>query len=36
MHNYGWFLCQQRRFADADLQFEAALLVPQYRDVTRT
>ena len=36
MHNYAWFLCQQRRFADADLQFEAALLVPQYRDVTRT
>ncbi len=36
MHNYAWFLCQQRRFADADLQFEAALAVPQYRDVTRT
>ena len=36
MHNYGWFLCQQRRFADADLQFGAALQQPQYRDLVRT
>jgi type IV pilus assembly protein PilF len=36
MHNYAWFLCQQRRFADADLQFSAAVALPQYRDVTRT
>lgn len=36
MHNYGWFLCQQRRFADADAQFAAALAQPQYRDVPRT
>ena len=36
MHNYGWFLCQQRRYADATAQFNAALEVPNYRDVTRT
>jgi type IV pilus assembly protein PilF len=36
MHNYGWFLCQQRRFADGDVQFNAALGVPNYRDATRT
>jgi type IV pilus assembly protein PilF len=36
MHNYGWFLCQNRRFADAEVQFRAAQAVPNYRDVTRT
>jgi len=36
MHNYGWFLCQQRRYADAEAQFNAALAVPNYREVTRT
>ncbi|MDP1648229.1 MAG: type IV pilus biogenesis/stability protein PilW [Rubrivivax sp.] len=36
MHNYGWFLCQQRQFAEAEAQFERALLQPQYRDVVRT
>lgn len=36
MHNYGWFLCQQRRYADAEAQFSAALAVPNYREVTRT
>jgi len=36
MHNYGWFLCQQRRFDDADAQFGAALAQPQYRDASRT
>jgi type IV pilus assembly protein PilF len=36
MHNYGWFLCQQRRFPDADAQFNAALAQPQYREVPRT
>ena len=25
MHNYGWFLCQQRRYAEADAQFQQAL-----------
>jgi len=36
MHNYGWFLCQQRRFPDGDVQFNAALAQPQYREVPRT
>lgn len=36
MHNYGFFLCQQRRYADAEIQFTNALAQPQYRDVIRT
>ena len=36
MHNYAWFLCQQRRFAEADAQFDAAVAQPQYRDSVRT
>lgn len=35
-HNYGWFLCQQRRFPEAEQQFQAALAAPQYRDASRT
>ncbi len=35
-HNYGWFLCQQRRWADADAQFQRALEQPQYRESMRT
>jgi type IV pilus assembly protein PilF len=36
MHNYGWFLCQQKRWADADAQFIGALGQPQYREANRT
>lgn len=36
MHNFGWFLCQQRRWAAGEAQFNAALALPQYRDVVRT
>ena len=36
LHNHGWFLCQQKRFADAEKQFNAALALPQYRDGVRT
>ena len=36
MHNYAWFLCQQRRWDEADTQFNAAAAQPQYREVTRT
>jgi len=36
LHNYGWFLCQQRRFDDAEAQFNAALAAPQYADGPRT
>jgi len=36
MHNYGWFLCQQRRFDEAEAQFRQALAQPQYLDTIRT
>jgi type IV pilus assembly protein PilF len=36
MHNYAWFLCQRRRFAEADRMFEQAVGQPQYRGVTVT
>lgn len=36
MHNYGWFLCQQQRWAAAMTQFDAAIAQPQYRGIART
>ncbi|WP_395700123.1 type IV pilus biogenesis/stability protein PilW [Aquabacterium sp.] len=36
MHNYGWYLCQRQRYADAAAQFQQALATPQYRDASRT
>jgi type IV pilus assembly protein PilF len=36
MHNYGWFLCQRNRYPQALAQFDRALAVPRYRDLTRT
>lgn len=36
LHNYGWFLCQQRRYAEADAQFAAATALPSYGEVVRT
>ena len=36
MHNYGWFLCQQRRYTEADLQFQQVIALPNYRDSTRS
>ena len=36
MHNFGWFYCQQRRYAEGDALFERALAEPQYRDAART
>ena len=36
LHNHGWFLCQQRRFAEAGQQFNAALGAPGYADAART
>jgi type IV pilus assembly protein PilF len=36
MHNYGWTLCQARRYAEAAEQFQSALAQPQYRNVART
>jgi type IV pilus assembly protein PilF len=35
MHNYAWFLCQQRRFGEADAQFEQLLALPSFRDTPR-
>lgn len=36
MHNYAWFLCQRRRYVEADRMFEQAAVQPQYRGVTVT
>lgn len=36
MHNFAWFLCQQRRFDEGDAMFAAALATPQYRDAQRS
>jgi type IV pilus assembly protein PilF len=36
MHNYGWTLCQQSRFAEANAQFLLAIAEPSYRQVPRT
>lgn len=36
MHNFGWFLCQRQRFAEAYQQFEAAIAVPTYRFPSRS
>jgi type IV pilus assembly protein PilF len=36
MHNYGWFLCQHKRYGESSAQFNQALAVPQYRGGSRT
>ena len=36
LHNYGWLLCQQSRFGDANQQFNLALAVPSYTDRPKT
>lgn len=36
LHNYGWLLCQQNRYADAQQQFTAALSVPTYTERPKT
>jgi len=36
LHNYGWLLCQQNRFGDAQQQFSAALSIPTYTDRAKT
>ena len=35
-HNYGWFLCEQNRFAEAENQFGRALLQPGYVSADKT
>ncbi|WP_280155630.1 type IV pilus biogenesis/stability protein PilW [Piscinibacter sp. XHJ-5] len=36
MQNFGWYLCQRKRFDEADTMFRQALAVPNYRDAPRT
>lgn len=36
LHNYGWFQCQQRRWAEAKSYFAQALEQPRYRGAART
>ena len=36
LHNLGWFLCEQRRFADAQRHFEQALASPLYPGRAKT
>ena len=36
MQNYSWFLCQQKRYPEADAQFEQMLVLPGNREPART
>lgn len=36
MHNYGWYLCQQKKYDEAEAMFRQALAVPQYPATVRT
>jgi type IV pilus assembly protein PilF len=36
MQNFGWYLCQHKRYGEANAMFNQALAVPQYRDGART
>ena len=36
MQNFGYFLCQKKRYPEATAMFDQALAVPQYRDQSRT
>ena len=35
-HNYGWFLCEQNRFVEAQVEFDRALSQPTYRQADKT
>ena len=35
-HNYGWFLCEQNRFEQAQFQFAQALSQPSYASADKT
>jgi type IV pilus assembly protein PilF len=35
-HNYGWFLCEQNHFMQAQIQFDQALAQPSYRQADKT
>lgn len=36
MQNFGYYLCQKKRYPEAGAMFDRALAVPQYRDQSRT
>ncbi len=36
LHNYAWFLCQQRRYDEAEAMFLRATALPNYGEVQRT
>ena len=36
MQNFGWYLCQRKRYPEANAMFGQALAVPEYRDSART
>lgn len=36
LHNYGWYMCQRGRYADAETQFKRLLAIPTYRTPSRT
>lgn len=36
LHNYGWLLCQQKRYTEADQQFDKALANPTYLSRAKT
>jgi type IV pilus assembly protein PilF len=36
MQNFGYFLCQKKRYGESTALFDQALAVPQYRDAGRT
>ena len=36
MHNYGWYLCQQKRYDEAEALFTSAVALPQYLGTSRT
>jgi type IV pilus assembly protein PilF len=36
LHNYGWLMCQQQRWADANVKFDQALAQTSYRAPART
>ncbi len=36
LHNHAWYLCNQKRYAEARAEFNTALAQPQYRDRAKT
>ena len=36
MHNFGWYLCQQKRYQEANAEFARAMAAPNYRGTVRT